>query len=139
MCTTMNTLRKLAKEFSGDRKTQVGAGVYFDDSTTLKWGVNHLGCELDEEEIVNRTPLFYDSMIHAECDMLNKLEESGEVEKVKGKTVYVTLFPCDNCARRLIAAGVKKVIAGDDRPTADYIIRAKELFDKYGVEYEVIK
>ena len=127
----LSELKMLAKEYSGDRKTQVAAGVYLNGS--LKFGVNHLPYDLPETDIANRTQLFYDTIMHAEVDMANKVGHT-----LKGATVYVTLFPCDKCAARLIAEGVKHIIVAEDRPTASYIIKAKELLDYAHVTYEVI-
>ena len=122
-------LKQLAKEYSGDRKTQVAAGCYVNGK--LIFGVNHLAYDLPEDDIVSRTALFYATMTHAEIDLCNKAD-------VRGKTVYVTLFPCNNCASKLIAAGVKNIVAYEDRPTADYIIKAKELLDSNGIPWQVI-
>lgn len=131
---TKNTfceLKTLAKMYSGDRKTQVAAGTYLNG--TLEFGVNHLPYAIPEDDIVNRTILFYDTITHAEADLINKV---GDV--LKDRTVYVTLFPCDKCAAKLIKAGVTHVVAAEDRPTASYIIKAKELFDAAGVTYEIL-
>lgn len=128
----MDLLNTLAKKYSGDRRTQVAAGCYIDGR--LEFGVNHLEYELPEEDIVARTSLFYATMIHAEVDLCTK--HSG---LLRGKTVYVTLFPCDNCARRLIKEGVTKIIAGEDRPDASYIIEAKRLLGEAKIEWEVIQ
>lgn len=127
----LRQLMDLAVEYSGDRKTQVGAGFYLNDK--LYWGVNQLAHALPEDEIVNRTAMFYNTMIHAEASLVARY-----VQLMRDSTVYVTLFPCDNCATLLIKAGVKKVIVLNDRPTASYIIKAKELFDEHGVEYSII-
>ena len=128
----MRALKEIAKEYSGDRRTQVGAQVFINGREI--WGVNHLGCDLPEEDIVNRTELFYEKMVHAEIDMLSKLDGVS----IAGCTVYVTLFPCNNCANALINAGVKHIVAGEDRPDAWYIIEAKRLLDAAGVSWEVI-
>lgn len=131
----LGELEVIAKRESGDRKTQVGACL---EGSLNKYGVNHLGCELAEEEIVNRTSLFYSSMIHAEVDMINKLKEENNIDILNGATVFVTLFPCDNCAKALIEVGVKKIITNGFRKNADYHIRAKELLDNAGIEYIVL-
>lgn len=129
---TMRALKEIARNNSGDRRTQVGAAVFINNKRI--WGTNHLACDLPEYDIVNRTAVFYDNMIHAEIDMLSKLEGVS----IEGCTVYVTLFPCNNCAKALIEAGVKRIIAGEDRPDASYIIEAKRLLDAAGVSWEVI-
>lgn len=127
---TLLDIYAVAQVKSGDRKTQVGAGVIIDGNLVI--GVNHLEKELPEYEVVNRTSLFYDSMIHAEVDLCAKLDD------LHGMTVYVTLFPCDSCAKTLIAKGVKHIVVKDDRPDAPYIIRAKQLLDEAGITYEIV-
>ena len=127
----LDRIYAVAKRLSGDRKTQVGAGVIIDNELII--GVNHLANELPENEIANRTKLFYDTMIHAEVDLCMKVGGS-----LAGKTVYVTLFPCDNCAKKLISMGVKHIIVKEDRPDASYIIKAKELLLAANITWEII-
>lgn len=126
----LELLRTLATKYSGDRRTKVAAGTYVDG--ILEYGVNHLEYTLPEEDIAARTSRFYATMVHAEVDLCDKLRG-----RLRGKTVYVTLFPCDSCARRLIAEGVVRIVAAEDRPTAPYIIAAKQLLDAAGVDWEV--
>lgn len=128
----LGLLQDIAKKHSGDRKTQVGAGFYHQGQ--LIWGVNHLAYDLPEEDICNRTTLFYATMVHAEADLVANYKDL-----MKGATVYVTLFPCDKCAEKLISADVAKIVVLEDRPTASYIIKAKELLDKAGIPYEIVE
>lgn len=44
--------------------------------------------------------------VHAEANALLNTNHSD----VKGATVYVTLFPCNECAKLLIQAGIGHVI-----------------------------
>lgn len=46
--------------------------------------------------------------VHAEMDALVSAARNG-TESVKGATLYTTTFPCHNCARHIIAAGISKV------------------------------
>jgi deoxycytidylate deaminase len=46
--------------------------------------------------------------VHAEMDALISLSRGGGGSTV-GSTLYATTFPCHNCARHIIAAGVDKV------------------------------
>uniref|UniRef100_UPI001E5EABDB deaminase n=1 Tax=Chromobacterium sp. ASV23 TaxID=2795110 RepID=UPI001E5EABDB len=46
--------------------------------------------------------------VHAEMDALISLSRSGGGVSQNG-TLYTTTFPCHNCARHIIAAGIKKV------------------------------
>ena len=128
-------LQTIADLHSTDAKTKVGCGVI--TSGEFIWGVNNIVKDIPQEDIDNRTTIYYDAIEHSEIHMFNKASQMGV--SLKGTTVYVTLFPCDNCAKRLIEEGVIKVIAYEDRPNADYIIRAKELFIKNNIEFEIIE
>ncbi|MGH2878428.1 MAG: deaminase [Solirubrobacteraceae bacterium] len=46
--------------------------------------------------------------VHAEMSAL--LDAARKGHAVKGSTMYVTTFPCHNCARHLLGAGVKRVV-----------------------------
>ncbi|EZA55224.1 Deoxycytidylate deaminase [Ooceraea biroi] len=48
-------------------------------------------------------------------------------------TIYVTLFPCENCAKAIIHSGIKKVVYLSDKYV--YKTFAKILFDSNGVTY----
>jgi len=49
----------------------------------------------------------YGRAVHAEMDALLMCSRSGV--SPKGATLYVTTFPCHNCTRHLIAAGIQRV------------------------------
>ena len=55
---------------------------------------------------------------------------------MKGYTLYVTLFPCNECAKVIIQSGIKKVVFLSDvkKDKEEYKI-AKKLFDTAHVEY----
>ena len=61
--------------------------------------------------------------LHAEMDCLLAASRSGR--SVVGGTMYVTTFPCHNCAKHIIASGLKKVIYIEPYPKS----RALELHD----------
>lgn len=47
--------------------------------------------------------------VHAEMDAITSIARTGG-RSVKGGTLYTTTFPCHNCARHIIASGIKKVV-----------------------------
>ena len=71
-------------------------------------------------------------MCHAELNaILNKNSES-----VKNCTLYVGLFPCNECAKVIIQAGIKKVnYMSDKHAHKPSTIAAKRMFDAAKVEY----
>jgi len=59
---------------------------------------------------------------------------------LRGTTIYVDLFPCNECAKAIIQAGIKKVIYLSDKYNGtDGNIVSKKLFDECGVEYKQFK
>lgn len=47
--------------------------------------------------------------VHAEMDALMSIARE-EIPGLKGATLYCTTFPCHNCAKHIIAAGIKRVV-----------------------------
>ena len=53
-----------------------------------------------------------------------------------GAKIYVTLFPCNECAKAIIQAGIRKVIYGSDKyEGTPGNVASKKLFDAAGVVY----
>lgn len=50
----------------------------------------------------------YGRMVHAEMNAVVDAARLGR--SIRGGTLYVTTFPCHNCAKHIIASGIKKVI-----------------------------
>lgn len=72
--------------------------------------------------------------IHAEINALLYCAKEGI--SVKNCTVYVTHFPCLNCTKALIQAGIKKIYFINDYRIDDYAI---ELLKKNNIPFEKIK
>ena len=50
--------------------------------------------------------------------------------------IYVTLFPCNECAKAIIQAGITTVVYDDDKyATSASVIASKRMFDAAGVRY----
>lgn len=65
------------------------------------------------EEIMKTTKLKslieYSRAIHAEMDAITTMARIAQVSTV-GKTLSCTTYPCHNCARHIVAAGIKRVV-----------------------------
>jgi len=65
------------------------------------------------QNIAENTPLGslieYSRAIHAEMDAITTLARRLQSSS-KGATIFITTFPCHNCARHIVAAGIKRVI-----------------------------
>lgn len=62
--------------------------------------------------------------VHAEMAAL--LDAARRGVSVDGKTMYVTTFPCHNCAKHIIASGITQVIYIEPYPKS----RARDLYDE---------
>lgn len=68
--------------------------------------------------------------IHAEMNAL--LYTAREGISVKGTKAYITHFPCLNCTKALIQAGIVEIIYRDDYHVDEYAI---ELLERNGIIY----
>ena len=106
----------LAAERSKDPNTQVGACIVDDQNRILSTGYNGFphGCSDDEfpwnrDEAAGETK--YQFVVHAELNAI--LNARGK--SLSGSKVYVALFPCNECAKAIIQAGIKEVIYLSDK------------------------
>ena len=72
--------------------------------------------------------------IHAEINGLLQCSKFGV--STEGASVYVTHFPCVNCTKSLIQAGIKNIFYRADYKKHPYAI---ELLNKNNVHYELIE
>lgn len=65
------------------------------------------------ELLFNETPVSsiieYSRAIHAEMDAITSLARNPS-ESTKDKILYYTTYPCHNCARHIVASGIRKVV-----------------------------
>lgn len=66
--------------------------------------------------------------IHAEADVITQAAREGI--SLQGKSIYVTTFPCSNCARLIARSGIKAVYFKDGYSQLD----AAEIFSAYDIE-----
>lgn len=125
---------------SKDPSTQVGAYIVSKDNKPLSIGYNGLTKGMDDDSfcwdsIGEKTNEVYTTknfwVAHAEANAI--LNYKGNLED---STIYVTLFPCNECAKLIIQAGIKKVIYLRDYSNDDLVRITKEMFNAANVEYE---
>ena len=128
-----------ARELSIDHNTKVGC-VIVKDNVIVSKGYNALPKGLKEENypLAIRTGTFletkYAYIIHSEAMAIVKAQCNLE-----GASIYVTLFPCNECAKLLIEAGIKKVYYLDDKyHYADNVIASKRMLKDAKIEVEMI-
>lgn len=105
----------LSAKRSKDPGTQVGACIVTPDKRIVGVGYNGLpaGCS-DDEFPWDREGDFLNSkyayVCHAE---LNAILNSTKT--LKGCTIYVDLFPCNECAKSIIQSGISEIVYLSDK------------------------
>ena len=102
---------------SKDPNTQVGACIVSDDNKILSMGYNGFprGCSDDEFP-------------------WGKEEET--TDPYSAKYLYVTLFPCNECAKAIIQAGIKTIVYKEDKyPDSPSVRASKRMLNAAGVRY----
>lgn len=127
----------LSAQRSKDPSTSVGACIVSEDNKILSLGYNGMpiGCSDDEfpwERDGSPLDTKYLFVCHAELNAI--LNYSGT--NMKGAKVYTTLFPCNECTKALIQAGIKEVIYMSDKyADSDSVKASKRMMDASGVAY----
>ena len=122
---------------SKDPSTQVGACVASPKNKVLTMGYNGMpiGCNDDllpwGREGDNPVEQKYMYVCHAEFNAILNARVS-----LDGSRIYVTLFPCNECAKAIIQSGIKEVIYYDDKyKDLPMSIASRRMFDLAGVTY----
>ena len=123
---------------SKDPNTLVCACIVNGDNHIVSVGYNGLprGCSDDEypwertADAPNKTK--YPFVCHAE---LNAILNSAHSD-LRGSRVYVTLFPCNECAKAIIQSGIREIIYLSDKyHDTNASIASRRLFNMAGVKY----
>jgi dCMP deaminase len=78
----------------------------------------------------------YPFVCHAE---LNAILNSN-IGNLSGCTLYVTLFPCNECAKAIIQCGIKRVVYADNKyADTDGVKASRMIFEKCGVTADEYK
>ena len=122
---------------SKDPNTQVGACIVSEDNKILSMGYNGLpkGCSDDEFPWARdgaQLETKYPFVVHSELNAILNYR-GGSLE---GSKMYVTLFPCNECAKAIIQAGIKDVVFAENKYDGTPSVEAsKRLFNAAGVRY----
>ena len=123
-----------------DPSTQVGACIVSNDNRILSMGYNGAPRGLNDDSMNwGREGSFletkYAYVCHAELNAILNYRENLE-----GAKIYVALFPCNECAKAIIQAGIKEVIYKDDKyANTDNVIASKKMFDACNITYRKYK
>jgi len=128
----------LSAQRSKDPNSQVGACIANEDRKIVGIGYNGMpiGCSDDElpwsREANSELDTKYPYVCHAEVNaIMNKNSAS-----TKDCSIYVGLFPCNECAKIMIQAGIKEVVYKCDKyHDKPAFIASRKLLDMAGVNY----
>ena len=120
---------------SKDPNSQVGACIVSKDNKILSMGYNGfpMGCSDDEFPWAREGEPLDTKYLYVTHSELNAIlnNDSGSL---KGTTIYVTLFPCNECAKAIIQSGIREVVYWDDKyAETDAVIASKRMFEMAGV------
>ena len=126
---------------SKDPNTKVGACIVNKKKHIVGIGYNGfpVGCSDAEYPWENDKELkFLDTkypyVVHAEANAI-----LNATEPLDDATLYVSLFPCNECAKLIIQSGIKHIVYMDDKyKDQDSFIASKKMFDSAKVEYKMI-
>lgn len=133
-------IAKLSAGRSKDPSTQVGACIVSSENRILSIGYNGTPNNFDDDmfpwnrdgECQNETK--YPYVCHAELNAI--LNYPGTRKDLRGARVYVDLFPCNECAKAIIQAGISEVVYLSDKYCGtEGNLASKHLFDSCGVRY----
>lgn len=131
------SVAKLSGMRSKDPNSQVGTCIVSQDNKILSMGYNGLpiGCSDNEfpwaregEELETKYPY----VVHSELNAILNYR-GGSLE---GAKLYVSLFPCNECAKAIIQAGIKTIVYENDKyHDTPGTIASRRMLDAAGVRY----
>lgn len=131
-------IAKLSAERSKDPNTQVGACIVDENHHIISLGYNGAPMRYPDDLIPwdkregNQFETKYVYSCHSELNAILNSPVS-----VRGMTLYVTLFPCHECAKAIVQAGIKNVIYESDKyEGTDSNIVSKRILDTCGIKYK---
>ena len=129
-------IAELSARRSKDPSTQVGACIVNDDNKIMSVGYNGMpkACSDDEfpwEREGGQLETKYFFVCHAELNAILNYR-GGTLE---GSRLYATLFPCNECAKAIIQAGIKEIIYSCDKyADSASVMASKMMFKAAGVK-----
>ena len=128
------SLAHLSAMRSKDPNTQVGACIVNDKNRVVGIGYNGMpyGCSDDEypwerEGEYHETQYAY--VVHAELNAI--LNSTGSLDNC---SIFVSLFPCNECAKAIIQSGISEVVYESDKYAEDTkVLASKRMLQSAGV------
>lgn len=120
---------------SKDPNTQVGAAIVDENHRVVSVGYNGFPTGVSDDEFPwsregDVLTSKYAFVVHAELNAILNSQRS-----VRDCTIYVSLFPCNECAKAIIQSGIKKIVYESDKYNGvDTNIASKRMLRAAGVE-----
>lgn len=132
---------------SHDPHRQVGSVIVGRDGQVLSEGVNAPPSEIGFSEAESRRAIEMDPdwkyffLEHAERNAIHKAYSKNV--SLKGATMYASLYPCADCARAIVAAGISRLVVPEpggngtrDAKWQSHYRYASQIFDLAGIEVD---
>lgn len=107
---------KLSGMRSKDPNTQVGACIVSQDNKILSMGYNGfpIGCSDDEFSWSREAEGLDSKYLYSTHSELNAIlnYRGGSLD---GAILYVSLFPCNECAKAIIQSGIREIVYDSDK------------------------
>ncbi len=133
-------IARLSALRSKDPSTQVGACIVNDEKKIIGIGYNGLPIGIDDDSFPwgkegDFLETKYPYVCHAE---LNAILNS--TKNLQGSSLYVTLFPCNECTKAIIQSGIKNLFFISDKyKDLEMTIASKRMLDSSGVSYKQLE
>lgn len=121
---------------SKDPNTQVGACIVNDENRIVGIGYNGFpaGCS-DDELPWKREGEYLDTKYPYVCHAETNAILNSDFGRMNNCRMYVNLFPCNECAKLVIQAGIKRVVYINDKyPDDEKFIASRRMFKLAGVQ-----
>ena len=135
-------IAQLSAQRSKDPNTQVGACIVNANKRIIGIGYNGFptGCSDDllpwgrEGDFLETK---YPYVCHAE---MNAITNASNKTDLDGATLYVSLFPCNDCAKLIVQVGIAEVVyLSGKHYDEDIFVAARRIFDMAGVKHRQLE
>ena len=128
-------LAMLSAKRRKDPSTQVGCCIVNDDKRVVAMGYNGFPAGISDESLSwGREGGFLDTkyayVVHSEANAI-----LNATTPLQGCKLYVALFPCNECSKLIIQAGIKEVVYLSDKyHNVDAFIAGRKMLEMAGIK-----
>jgi dCMP deaminase len=117
---------QLSAQRSKDPSTQVGACIVNRKKRIIGIGYNGFPMGLSDDELPwaregDYLDTKYPYVCHAEMNAITNASNKPELEEA---TIYVSLFPCNECAKLIVQVGIREVVYLSDKYADQDVFKA---------------